>query len=103
MLVGRVSWCVDYLRHVAGARTVPVELGARYTDHDWGQVRERGGLGLSSVPVTPAMTGGRIEVELSACCTDHDWGQVRERGWIGIELGIGTCSKFISCQATLCY
>lgn len=28
---------VDYLLQLAGHRTVPVELGARYTDQDWSQ------------------------------------------------------------------
>jgi len=30
-------WSVDYLRQVAGHRTVPVEIGSRYTDDAWGQ------------------------------------------------------------------
>ena len=28
---------LEYLRQVAGPRTVPVELGVRYTDEDWSQ------------------------------------------------------------------
>lgn len=28
---------VDYLRAVAGCRTVPVEVGSRYTDEEWSQ------------------------------------------------------------------
>lgn len=31
-------WNIAYLRQVAGARTVPVELGARYTDLTWSQM-----------------------------------------------------------------
>nr|XP_020660492.1 lysine-specific demethylase 8 isoform X3 [Pogona vitticeps] len=31
------KWSVDYLRQVAGSRTVPVELGSRYTDEEWSQ------------------------------------------------------------------
>ncbi|XP_026539399.1 jmjC domain-containing protein 5 [Notechis scutatus] len=31
------KWSVDYLLQLAGNRTVPVELGARYTDQDWSQ------------------------------------------------------------------
>ncbi|XP_051642874.1 bifunctional peptidase and arginyl-hydroxylase JMJD5 [Manacus candei] len=31
------KWSVDYFRQVAGCRTVPVELGARYTDEEWSQ------------------------------------------------------------------
>ena len=31
------SWSVERLRRLAGPRTVPVELGQRYTDHDWTQ------------------------------------------------------------------
>ncbi|KAI4892207.1 hypothetical protein NFI96_024094 [Prochilodus magdalenae] len=31
------TWSIDYLRAVAGCRTVPVELGSRYTDEDWSQ------------------------------------------------------------------
>ncbi|NXH21923.1 KDM8 protein, partial [Bucco capensis] len=31
------KWSVDYLCQVAGSRTVPVELGARYTDEEWSQ------------------------------------------------------------------
>ncbi|XP_071517895.1 bifunctional peptidase and arginyl-hydroxylase JMJD5 isoform X1 [Panulirus ornatus] len=30
-------WSVAYLRQVAGARTVPIEVGARYTDLTWSQ------------------------------------------------------------------
>ncbi|MEQ2302553.1 Lysine-specific demethylase 8 [Ameca splendens] len=30
-------WSVEYLRSVAGCRTVPVEVGSRYTDEDWSQ------------------------------------------------------------------
>lgn len=28
---------IDYLKRIAGPRTVPVELGLRYTDEDWSQ------------------------------------------------------------------
>ena len=28
---------MSYLKRVAGLRTVPVELGSRYTDHEWSQ------------------------------------------------------------------
>lgn len=31
------KWSVDYVREVAGCRTVPVEVGSRYTDEDWSQ------------------------------------------------------------------
>ncbi|KAJ6653899.1 hypothetical protein lerEdw1_007657 [Lerista edwardsae] len=31
------KWSVDYIRQVAGSRTVPVELGSRYTDAEWSQ------------------------------------------------------------------
>lgn len=31
------KWSVDYVRQVAGCRTVPVELGSRYTDEEWSQ------------------------------------------------------------------
>ncbi|NXY83834.1 KDM8 protein, partial [Alcedo cyanopectus] len=31
------KWSVDYLCAVAGCRTVPVELGTRYTDEEWSQ------------------------------------------------------------------
>ncbi|KAL2100926.1 hypothetical protein ACEWY4_002687 [Coilia grayii] len=30
-------WSIDYLRTVAGCRTVPVEVGSRYTDEAWSQ------------------------------------------------------------------
>ncbi|KAK5623196.1 Lysine-specific demethylase 8 [Crenichthys baileyi] len=30
-------WSAEYLRSVAGCRTVPVEVGSRYTDEDWSQ------------------------------------------------------------------
>uniref|UniRef100_A0A3Q0R586 Lysine-specific demethylase 8 n=1 Tax=Amphilophus citrinellus TaxID=61819 RepID=A0A3Q0R586_AMPCI len=30
-------WSIEYLRSVAGCRTVPVEVGSRYTDEDWSQ------------------------------------------------------------------
>ncbi len=28
---------LEYLKEVAGPRTVPVELGSRYTDEEWSQ------------------------------------------------------------------
>ncbi|NXB17388.1 KDM8 protein, partial [Rhagologus leucostigma] len=31
------KWSVDYFCQVAGCRTVPVELGAQYTDEEWSQ------------------------------------------------------------------
>ncbi|KAK3512087.1 hypothetical protein QTP70_030356 [Hemibagrus guttatus] len=31
------TWSIEYLRAVAGCRTVPVELGSRYTDEEWSQ------------------------------------------------------------------
>lgn len=31
------KWTIDYLRSVAGCRTVPVEIGSRYTEDDWTQ------------------------------------------------------------------
>jgi len=34
---GERHWTVDYLVRAAGPRTVPVELGGRYTDEDWTQ------------------------------------------------------------------
>ncbi|XP_071326667.1 lysine-specific demethylase 8 [Trachinotus anak] len=30
-------WSIEYLRSVAGRRTVPVEVGSRYTDEEWSQ------------------------------------------------------------------
>ncbi|XP_070779737.1 lysine-specific demethylase 8 isoform X2 [Enoplosus armatus] len=30
-------WSIEYLRSVAGVRTVPVEVGSRYTDEEWSQ------------------------------------------------------------------
>ncbi|XP_077986161.1 bifunctional peptidase and arginyl-hydroxylase JMJD5-like [Glandiceps talaboti] len=30
-------WSLDYLHQIAGWRTVPIELGARYTDEGWSQ------------------------------------------------------------------
>ncbi|XP_068193295.1 lysine-specific demethylase 8 [Antennarius striatus] len=30
-------WSLEYLRSIAGCRTVPVEVGSRYTDEDWSQ------------------------------------------------------------------
>ena len=32
------KWNFDYLIEIAGARTVPIEIGSRYTDNDWSQV-----------------------------------------------------------------
>ncbi|XP_040918851.1 lysine-specific demethylase 8 isoform X2 [Toxotes jaculatrix] len=31
------AWSIEYLRSVAGCRTVPVEVGSRYTDEEWSQ------------------------------------------------------------------
>lgn len=30
-------WSIEYMRSVAGCRTVPVEVGSRYTDEEWSQ------------------------------------------------------------------
>ncbi|XP_065113644.1 lysine-specific demethylase 8 isoform X2 [Paramisgurnus dabryanus] len=30
-------WSIDYLRSVAGCRTVPIEVGSKYTDEEWSQ------------------------------------------------------------------
>ena len=30
-------WSVDYLRKIAGYRTVPIEIGSKYTDDSWSQ------------------------------------------------------------------
>ncbi|XP_070531878.1 bifunctional peptidase and arginyl-hydroxylase JMJD5-like isoform X2 [Ptychodera flava] len=30
-------WSIEYLHRVAGSRTVPIEIGARYTDENWSQ------------------------------------------------------------------
>ncbi|XP_038064035.1 lysine-specific demethylase 8-like [Patiria miniata] len=35
--LGLRKWSLDYLRQVAGSRTVPIELGAKYTDEAWSQ------------------------------------------------------------------
>lgn len=31
------KWSLEYIQDVAGCRTVPVEVGSRYTDEDWSQ------------------------------------------------------------------
>ncbi|XP_038619075.1 bifunctional peptidase and arginyl-hydroxylase JMJD5 isoform X4 [Tachyglossus aculeatus] len=31
------KWSLDYIEEIAGCRTVPVELGSRYTDAEWSQ------------------------------------------------------------------
>ncbi|XP_073915873.1 bifunctional peptidase and arginyl-hydroxylase JMJD5 isoform X2 [Castor canadensis] len=31
------KWSLEYIREIAGYRTVPVEVGSRYTDEDWSQ------------------------------------------------------------------
>ncbi|XP_066131874.1 bifunctional peptidase and arginyl-hydroxylase JMJD5 isoform X1 [Saccopteryx bilineata] len=31
------KWSVEYLQEIAGCRTVPVEVGSRYTDEEWSQ------------------------------------------------------------------
>ncbi|CAK8690682.1 unnamed protein product [Clavelina lepadiformis] len=31
------KWSPDYISRIAGYRTVPVEIGSRYTDDEWGQ------------------------------------------------------------------
>ncbi|KAK7168107.1 hypothetical protein R3I94_002226 [Phoxinus phoxinus] len=30
-------WSIDYLRTVSGCRTVPIEVGSKYTDEEWSQ------------------------------------------------------------------
>ena len=34
---GERKWNLDYIKHVAGCRTVPIELGSKYTDDTWSQ------------------------------------------------------------------
>uniref|UniRef100_A0A8C5L7S9 Bifunctional peptidase and arginyl-hydroxylase JMJD5 n=1 Tax=Jaculus jaculus TaxID=51337 RepID=A0A8C5L7S9_JACJA len=31
------KWSLEYIQEIAGCRTVPVEVGSRYTDEDWSQ------------------------------------------------------------------
>ncbi|KAL4234432.1 Lysine-specific demethylase 8 [Mactra antiquata] len=31
------KWTLDYIKHVAGCRTVPIEIGSKYTDDTWSQ------------------------------------------------------------------
>ncbi|XP_027719001.1 bifunctional peptidase and arginyl-hydroxylase JMJD5 isoform X1 [Vombatus ursinus] len=31
------KWSLDYIQEIAGCRTVPVELGSKYTDEEWSQ------------------------------------------------------------------
>ncbi|MBW01913.1 Lysine-specific demethylase 8, partial [Eschrichtius robustus] len=31
------KWSLEYIQEIAGCRTVPVELGSRYTDEEWSQ------------------------------------------------------------------
>ncbi|XP_072453998.1 bifunctional peptidase and arginyl-hydroxylase JMJD5 isoform X2 [Notamacropus eugenii] len=31
------KWSVDYIQEIAGCRTVPVEVGSKYTDEEWSQ------------------------------------------------------------------
>ena len=31
------KWSPEHIRHLCGSRTVPVEIGRRYTDDDWTQ------------------------------------------------------------------
>ncbi|XP_064448944.1 bifunctional peptidase and arginyl-hydroxylase JMJD5 isoform X3 [Mirounga angustirostris] len=31
------KWSLEYIQDIAGCRTVPVEVGSRYTDEDWSQ------------------------------------------------------------------
>ena len=35
--MGESRWSVDYLRKIAGYRTVPIEIGSKYTDDSWSQ------------------------------------------------------------------
>ena len=34
---GERRWDLEYIKHVAGCRTVPIELGSKYTDDTWSQ------------------------------------------------------------------
>ena len=34
---GARRWTIEYLRTVAGCRTVPIEIGSKYTDESWSQ------------------------------------------------------------------
>lgn len=31
------KWTLDYIKHLAGCRTVPIEIGTKYTDDSWSQ------------------------------------------------------------------
>lgn len=37
MCASCITHSLSYLKQIAGSRTVPVELGSRYTDEDWSQ------------------------------------------------------------------
>ena len=35
--LGQRKWTLDYIKTIAGCRTVPIEIGSKYTDEDWSQ------------------------------------------------------------------
>jgi len=35
--LGNRKWTLEYIKHLAGYRTVPIELGSKYTDESWSQ------------------------------------------------------------------
>ncbi len=35
--ISSICCSLDYLKQVAGSRTVPIEIGSKYTDENWSQ------------------------------------------------------------------
>lgn len=60
-------WSLGYLRRVAGARTVPVEVGARYTDDSWYQRL----MSLDDYITTYVMRRGRAEEDGPGYLAQH--------------------------------
>nr|SVE75826.1 EOG090X0844 [Daphnia hispanica] len=58
--MGDSRWSVNYLRKVAGYRTVPIEIGSKYTDDAWSQSLATINQFIDDYILTPNATSGYL-------------------------------------------
>lgn len=102
----RLPDSVEYIQDVAGCRTVPVEVGSRYTDDEWSQRLMTVGEFISTYVLGEVRPGGRhVQGEVrpgGGVCVS---GEVRPGGRRvpggGVSLG-GGASLGEACQGEVC-
>lgn len=58
--MGDSRWSVNYLRKIAGYRTVPIEIGSKYTDDAWSQSLTTMNQFIDDYILTPSATSGYL-------------------------------------------